>query len=541
VIASDGRILAREAAMTTFAAGTIAAVLLWVGPPGVDLAAHAYQRTLLVNHGFVLWNNFWYAGRYSFVTYSFIYYPLAVVLGIKALAVATISAAALAFTLLVWREWGPVGRLSSRTFAVLWAGIALSAAFPFALGVALALLGLTAMQRGRLRLFAVLVVLTLLASPLAFLLLLVLLAGVGSSSRVPHSRIQHFRFIAGVVAFSVLLELALYRLFPGSGRFPFGPWNLVPAVLFCLFGIVITRDVPTARPLRGIFWIYLAACLTAYIVPSALGSNVERLRYAALPIVLLAVSLRRWRPAWLMITGVVLAAVWNVTPLASSFAQASSDPAGTPAYWASTVSFLHSHLSPSFRVEAVDTVDHWPAEFLPTNGIPIVRGWYRQNDFPENELLYDPKLSPAAYGTWLRQLGVRYVVISDAPPDYSSRVEARLVRSGRSGLRPVFRAEHVTLYEVPNARPLVTGPGLASVQWLWPSRAVLAISRPGRYRVALRWSPYWATPQGCVSRGADGMVRLSVRRPGLVQLSFSPTISSGLETLAGVSSHRRCG
>ena len=52
----------------------------------------------------------------------------------------------------------------------------------------------------------------------------------------------------------------------------------------------------------------IAVCLGAYLVPSALGSNVERLRYAALPIVLLAVSLRRWRPAWLMITGVVLAA-----------------------------------------------------------------------------------------------------------------------------------------------------------------------------------------------------------------------------------------
>ena len=63
-----------------------------------------------------------------------------------------------------------------------------------------------------------------------------------------------------------------------------------------------------------------------------------------------------------------------------------------------------------------------------------MRGWYRQADFPENELLYDAKLSPGDYRAWLRQLGVRYVVISDAPPDYSSRVEAQLIRSGRSGL-----------------------------------------------------------------------------------------------------------
>ena len=63
-----------------------------------------------------------------------------------------------------------------------------------------------------------------------------------------------------------------------------------------------------------------------------------------------------------------------------------------------------------------------------------MRGWYRQNDFPQNELLYDRTLAARAYESWLRGLGVRYVVLSDAPPDYSSRGEAALIRSGRSGL-----------------------------------------------------------------------------------------------------------
>ena len=57
------------------AAGLLAALLVWLGPPGTDLAAHVYQRTLFIEHGFVLWNNFWYAGRYSFVNYSVLYYP----------------------------------------------------------------------------------------------------------------------------------------------------------------------------------------------------------------------------------------------------------------------------------------------------------------------------------------------------------------------------------------------------------------------------------------------------------------------------------
>ena len=57
--------------------------------------------------------------------------------------------------------------------------------------------------------------------------------------------------------------------------------------------------------------------------------------------------------------------------------------------------YLHAHLSPSYRVEAVDTAEHWPAAYLPDAGIPIVRGWYRQSDFPQNELLYDSKLAAA--------------------------------------------------------------------------------------------------------------------------------------------------
>src|SRR5919201_5623584 len=117
--------------MSASAAAGVAALLAWLGPPGADLAAHAYQRALYVQHGLELWNNFWYAGRYSFVNYSLLYYPLAALLGIRPLAVATIALAALAFAVVVRREWGYAARWSSRTFALVWGGIVLSAAFPF--------------------------------------------------------------------------------------------------------------------------------------------------------------------------------------------------------------------------------------------------------------------------------------------------------------------------------------------------------------------------------------------------------------------------
>ena len=84
----------REAMLAAGSAASLAALLFWLGPPGNDLAAHVYQRTIFLHDGFQLWNNSWYGGRYAFVTYSVIYYPLAAVFGIKALAVISIATAA---------------------------------------------------------------------------------------------------------------------------------------------------------------------------------------------------------------------------------------------------------------------------------------------------------------------------------------------------------------------------------------------------------------------------------------------------------------
>src|SRR3978361_2185310 len=106
--------------LSTAVAASLAAFLLWATPPGIDWAAHAYQRTFLLQHGFQIWKNFWHAGRYSFITYSLIYYPLAALLGIKVLALASIASAAMAFSIVLYRQWGPDSRISSRTFPIPW-------------------------------------------------------------------------------------------------------------------------------------------------------------------------------------------------------------------------------------------------------------------------------------------------------------------------------------------------------------------------------------------------------------------------------------
>src|SRR6266508_6399857 len=124
----------RRAILFGALAGTIGAALLWLGPPGADTAAHVYQRDLFRSEGFVTWDNFWYSGRHVFVTYSWLYYPLASLVGIKLLAALSLAVAAAAFAHLV--RWTP----AVLTFAAVWGLYALSGAYPFMLGVAFALL-----------------------------------------------------------------------------------------------------------------------------------------------------------------------------------------------------------------------------------------------------------------------------------------------------------------------------------------------------------------------------------------------------------------
>src|SRR6266508_25091 len=522
--------LVREAVLSAAAAAAIAAALAWFGPPGTDFAAHAYQRAAFLDHGFTLWNNYWYAGRYSFVTYSVFYYPLAALLGIRLLAVATVALAALAFAVVIWREWGATTRWSSRTFAVVWAGIVLSAAFPFALGMAGALLAIWALQAGARWRFAALAALTLVASPLAVLLLVVVLAGVSLARR--GSLRRNWVPVVGV-GMAGIAEIAVWRIFPGSGHFPFSAPELAAGIAFCVVGLGLTWRVESARVLRFVFAVYLLAIVAAYVIPSAIGENVARLRYVAIPLVILVFSLRRWQPRLVGVIAIALAVAWNISPLAYSLARNTQDVTTQATTWSGAIAFLKAHLDPSYRVEAVDTVTHSAAVYLAQADIPLARGWYRQDDFPQNELLYDNDLGPKTYLAWLRGLGVRYVVLPHASPDYSSKAEALLVGSGRAGLLPVFHTTELTIYAVPNARPIVTGPHAPIVTSLTGSKIGVVVHGAGTYRIAVRWSPYWHASLGCLGKGGDGMIRLTTRRAHFVRLSFHVNASRALDELAG--------
>lgn len=527
-------VLTREVLIATSLAGTLAALFVWFGPPGGDFAAHSYQRALFIEHGFSLWNNFWYSGRYNFITYSVLYYPLAAALGIRMLAAVSVAAAAFAFTVVVGRQWGPVARWSSRSFAVLWAGAVLTAAFPFILGIAFALFAIWALQVGARWWFATFVVLALAASPNTFVLLGVVVIGIGLA-RIEEEWPHEWRRLllpAAILAACALSELLIMRVFPGEGHLPFAWADLLPACAFCVLGALLAWRVTEARLLRWVFPVYLAACLVLFIVPTGLGHNIARLRFFALPIIVLLVALRSFRPRLVAVAALVLALSWNASPLIVNFRQERGVPESSRSYWQPAIGYLGARLSPSYRVEVVDTVGHWAAAYLPQAGIPIARGWFRQDDFPQNKLFYDD-FGARAYLVWLHDLGVRYVVLTGAPPDYSSRNEAALISSGRSGLKAVMRSPNLTIYEVPHPRSMITGPGHPRVLALGGTQVRLELSEPGRYRLAVRYSPYLRAGGVCLRKRVDGMTELVARHSGVIELDFDFDLGRALDVLGG--------
>ncbi len=496
----------REALLAAAVAGIVAALLAWIGPPGTDFAAHAYERSLFLRHGFVLWDNYWYAGRYSFVGYSVVYYPLAAVLGIRLLATLAAAVAASAFAELVGSQWGTDGRWASRAFAVLWAGFVLTGAFPFALGVSFALLALWALQAGRRWIFALLVFLTLAASPVALVLLAIVLLGLAAACGWQ-------RWPAVAVGAAVATELVLLLLFPSGGHYAFPVSEALAAFGFCAAALALTWRVDEARVLRPVFAAYALAVAAVWLVPTDLGENIARLRYAAFPVALLLLALRRWRPLPVAVLVAAGALAWNITPLAAGWNRGAEDVTRHAAVWRAPLAWLHAHLRPGYRVEAVDTTAHWPAYYLPESGIPIVRGWFRQEDFPANAILYGTFTAPQ-YLAWLRSLGVRYVVLSDAPTDFSARLEAELVPTA---LRRVFASPHIAIYAVPGARP-ITG---AAVLAFRESSLTMRVARAASYRIAVHWSPYWHASSGTLARTSDGMMELRTTGAGIVRLTFS--------------------
>jgi hypothetical protein len=513
--------------------GALAVVLALWGPPGTDLPAHLYETAAWRSGGFRVWDNLWYGGRHAQVGYSLLFPPLAALLGPVAVVGASAAGAAAAFAHAARRRWGTAAAPAAAAFALLAPMPVLSGQYPFMLGTALALGALAALQARRTAVALALLWLASLASPLALAFALVPLVAVAATSGRWWRKRRHVALAAGVLAI-LALEWLQMRAFERAGaRYPADVGDAIPIAVLCAAGLALAGRLPGQRLMRAILVAYAALGVVALTVPSALGGNWVRLAvYMGAPLLLVPMAARGFRPRAVVLPFLALALAWHASYVVGVGLQSSASRSAGEDFWRPAEAFLARHADPGHRVEVVATTGKWEAYYLPRRGVPIARGWFRQDDWPQNAPLYEP-LDAATYRRWLRDMGVRYVLLPDDHRDGSARTEALLLRRG-GALPEAARLPGWIVYELPHATPIATPAAGARVTALDDESVTLRVRRAGEYRLRLRHTPYWRVEgNACVAPRSPWGTTLRARGPGTVVLRIDVTPARMLDAVLG--------
>jgi hypothetical protein len=523
----------------------VALVLVLGGPPGVDQPAHLFQTWFYEHVGFGLWNNLWYAGRYEFVNYSLLYYPLAALLPEPVLAVFSCAVLAGGFAVAARREWGDAANLPSIAWAITAPAVTMiSGDYPFLAGAAAVMAALVLLQRGNRTWAWIAMVMSLGFSPLAFVLGAAVIAGYIAGRPRPLAILRRHRLAAVAFVAVGVVALVAQRVFVSGGSYPYHLSDFSVAVAYSLAGLYLAGRSSQARPLRTLFAAYLVLNIVAFAMTSPLGSNSTRLfALGGVPLLWLAANLGVRRSRWVVGSLLALTLAVQVYPFVNDAYASWQDPAANAAYWTPVLRFLRAHPDLQHRVEVVATWGHWEAYYLADHDVPLARGWFRQDDFPTNSVLYNPDLTGPEYRSWLRSLGVRYVFLPDTALDYSAVSEAALLRSGDSGLRVVARFPHWTVYALPHPSGIVAAPpgDTGRITRFGPTTVGMRVSAPGTYLLRVRYSPYWE-PSGhmCVTQAADGMTWVHAPAAGAITLQIAPTVDAMAQAAVGDTPTRAC-
>src|SRR5438874_810672 len=268
----------RAVPRTSALATACALVWLLVDPRTPDLAGALYRVELFKRFGFAIWDEHWYAGH-LLPGYSLLFTPLAALVGLRALAVISAVASAALFERLVLRAYGSRARWGAAWFSLaavadIWIG-----RLAFALGVTLALGAVLALAHARRVAAPVLAACSAAASPVAGALL-VLVALTHATTR------RSTRALSALAAPAVLVLGTLAALFPEGGSEPYPLLSFAAtAAVVLAFLAVLPREHPQGHghpqadrqaQLRAGALIYLGACLICLLVPTPMGSNIER-------------------------------------------------------------------------------------------------------------------------------------------------------------------------------------------------------------------------------------------------------------------------
>ena len=500
------------------AAAAAAGLWLLFAPPTPDLAAQVYRAGLFEEHGFTLFNAYWYGGHHT-PGYSLAFPPLAALLGPRVVGALAAIVSAYLFALLVKEHFGGRAWLGAVWFGLATATDLFIGRLTFGLGIALALAALLALQRGRPRLGLGLAAATTCASPVAgmFLAMAGLAHALAQAGRLRRgaqravtaaARARGLPVAAAAFAPALLLAVAV----PEGGRQPFGLRDFVLAI--AAIGAVLALLPRTERALRTGAAIYLAATAAAFAVAAPMGANATRLAALFAGPILLCAAAGRVRPRTLALVAVPLLAWQWHAPITETI-KGAGDPSSRAAFYQPMLAFLEGRADAATRVEVPFTRMHWEAVHV-ARRLPLARGWETQLDTKLNPLFREPgALTAERYQHWLKANGVEYVALPRVPLDPAGEQEQRLVDGGLPWLRRVYADRHWRVYEVEGATG-IAGDG-ATVTDLDPDAFTLRAHRPGRHVVKVRWTPYWTG--ACVSRAPGGWTAVHAPRAGDIRVS----------------------
>jgi len=512
------------------------AMLVW-NPQVGDLAAQIFRTELFQHAGLAIWNGSWYGGHYT-LTYSFLFPPLASLLGPQLVGTISVVVSSYFFDRLVRDRWGTPARWATLWFAAGVVTLLADGQLTFALGVAFGLAALRCLQVRRDKPAFAAAAACALSSPVAAAFLAgIVLVGVLERGR-PFNRVA-----GGVAALALALVLLPNLAFPESGQFPFAFSSYVAIPLFCGGALFVTRGLgDEERQLRWALIGYVAAATVLLLAPNPLGGNAVRLGALFGGPVLAAVMLAR-RPRLDAFSALVLSLAmagglyWQVTASVSQIARSVGDPSTSREYFQPPAHWLRAHGGTGVRVEVPPTANHWESAYLATQ-FELARGWLRQLDTTRDDIFYDSEsqLTAAAYEHWLHRNAISYVALPDAPLDYSSVAERRLILGAPSYLDLRWTSPHWRIYAVRNPQPLVEPIGDAVAHTLWVGRQSfgLDVTHPGDFLVRVNFTPYWSIARGagCLLRHGEWTIARAAH-PGILRVSADFSLGRAWNAVTG--------
>jgi hypothetical protein len=513
------------------------AMLAW-NPQVGDLAAQVFRTELFQDGGLGIWNGSWYGGHYT-LTYSVLFPPLGALLGPRVVGVLAVIASAYLFDRLVRDRWGDASRWATLWFAAGVVTLLADGQLTFSLGVAFGLATLRALQLGRGLPALLLAAGCALSSPVAAVFLAgVLVAGAIDLPRAGRALAADATAIqVACLAFGLVLIPNL--VFPGAGQFPFVFSSFIAVPLWCGSALYLTRGLGVEeRRLRQVLLGYLLAATVVWLFPNAMGGNAVRLGALFGGPVIAAVLLahRPRAPIWFVALFLVGSLYWQVSASVTQIARSVGDPSTTAAYFEPVARWLQANGGAGARVEVPPTANHWESAYLaPEFG--LARGWLRQIETTRDDIFYDEgELTSAGYRAWLHDNAVRFVALPDAPLDYSSAAERRLILSDPPYLKLRWQNPHWRIYSVLDHAPLVQAEGDAAARVLQVGRQgfTLDVTRPGDFLVRFSFTPYWsiAHGDGCLMRRGEWTL-VRAESPGRFHVGADFSLSRAWNAMTG--------